>query len=122
MLQLSRRKGEYIINIASKVASREVNLESLIHESNETVVETLSKFRGLGKWTAEMVMVRGMRKLDAIPANDIALQRLISHYYYSDKKITKKDMLRITEDRWGEYRGYAAFYLMYWSRVTGFLK
>ncbi len=122
MLQLSRRKGEYIINIASKVASGEVNLESLVHESKETVVEKLSKFRGLGKWTAEMVMVRGMRKLDAVPADDIALQRLISHYYYSDRKISKEDALKVTENRWGKYRGYAAFYLMYWSRVTGFLK
>ena len=122
MLQLSRRKGEYIINIASKVASGEVNLESLVHESKETVVEKLSKFRGLGKWTAEMVMVRGMRKLDAVPADDIALQRLISHYYYGNKKISKEDTLKVTENRWGKYRGYAAFYLMYWSRVTGFLK
>lgn len=122
MLQLSRRKGEYIINIASKVASGEVNLESLVHESKETVVEKLSKFRGLGKWTAEMVMVRGMRKLDAVPADDIALQRLISHYYYGNKKISKEDTLKVTENRWGKYMGYAAFYLMYWSRVTGFLK
>lgn len=120
MLQLSRRKGEYIINIASKVASGEVNLESLVHESKETIVEKLSKFRGLGKWTAEMVMVRGMRKLDAVPADDIALQRLISHYYYGNKKISKEDTLKVTENRWGKYMGYAAFYLMYWSRVTGF--
>ncbi len=122
MLQLSRRKGEYIINIASKVASGEIDLESLIYEPNETVVEKLSKFRGLGKWTSEMVMVRGMRKLDAVPADDIALRRLISHYYYNGKKISKEDTLKITEDQWGKYRGYTAFYLMYWSRVTGFLK
>ena len=121
-LQLSRRKGEYIIGVASQVASGEIDFEALKFQPNQTVVEEISKLRGLGKWTAEMVMVRGMRKLDAIPADDVALRRLISHYYFNGAKVSNKQARDLAEERWGQYRGYAAFYLMYGGRVENFLK
>ncbi len=121
-LQLSRRKGEYIVGVASKVASGEFDFEALKFQPNQTVVEEISKLRGLGKWTAEMVMVRGMRKLDAIPADDVALRRLISHYYFNDAKVSNEQARDLAEERWGRYRGYAAFYLMYGGRVENFLK
>ncbi len=121
-LQLSRRKGEYIIGVASKAASGEIDFEALKFQSNQTVVEEISKLRGLGKWTAEMVMVRGMRKLDAIPADDVALRRLISHYYFDGAKVSNAQARDLAEERWGRYRGYAAFYLMYGGRVENFLK
>ena len=121
-LQLSRRKGEYIIGMASKAVSGEFDFEALVFQPNQVVVEEISKLRGLGKWTAEMVMVRGMRKLDAIPADDIALRRLISHYYFNDAKVSNEQARDLAEERWGPHRGYAAFYLMYGARVENFLK
>ena len=121
-LQLSRRKGEYIVDVASRVASGEFDFEILKYQPHQVVIEEISKLRGLGKWTAEMVMVRGMRKLDAIPADDVALRRLISHYYSNDAKVSNEQARDLAEKRWGQYRGYAAFYLMYAGRVEKFLK
>ena len=121
-LQLSRRKGEYIIGVASKVVAGEFDFEKLVSLPNELVIEKITELRGLGKWTAEMIMVRGMRKLDAIPADDIALRRLISHYYFGDAKVSAGQARSLAEERWGKYRGYAAFYLMYGGRRDGFLK
>jgi len=40
----------------------------------------------VGIWTAEMTMIRGMQKFDAIPAYDLGLRRVISHYYYQDRR------------------------------------
>lgn len=122
LLQLSRRKGEYIRDVAAKVVAGEFDFESLMSQPNEIVIEEISKLRGLGKWTAEMIMVRGMRKLDAIPADDVALRRLISHYYFNDDAVSSEDARKLAESRWGKYRGYAAFYLMYGGRVEKFLK
>jgi len=51
---VSWRKAEYIKTIAEKTVNREFNPEALRLLSNEQVVETLTKFRGVGTWTAEM--------------------------------------------------------------------
>lgn len=108
---LSRRKAEYIQNISKLIVEGELDLEGLKHcEDVNAVISALDGIRGVGVWTAELTMVRGMRK-NALPADDLGLRRVISHYYCGGKGISSNEA-RVVAQKWGSWKGLAAFYLI----------
>ncbi len=112
---LSMRKAEYVWDSANLVV-KGLDLESLRDYDDSSIIEELSKIRGVGRWTAELTMVRGMARLDAIPADDLGIRRCISHYYCGDKMITGVEARRIAE-AWRGWRGLASFYLLTAERL-----
>jgi len=112
---LSMRKAEYVRDSARLVVNG-FDLESLRDYDDSSIIEELSKIRGVGVWTAELTMVRGMARLDAIPADDLGIRRCISHYYCGDKEITGAEARRIAE-AWKGWRGLASFYLLTAERL-----
>ena len=58
-----------------------------------------------------MTMIRGMQKFEALPADDIGLQRVISHFYFNDRRISSEEVRNIAE-KWGKWKGLAAFYFV----------
>lgn len=114
---LSGRKSEYIKDISALVAAGKLDLEKFkTYGSNEEITEELSRIRGIGIWTSEMTMIRGLRRMDAIPADDIGLQAHISHFYRKGQKITSTELRGIAES-WGEWRGLAGYYLIVARRM-----
>ena len=86
---LSQRKAEYITEAATLIAEGKLDLEQLKHSENaDDIIRELDKLRGVGVWTAELTMIRGMQRLEALPADDLGLKRTISHYYCGGKTIT----------------------------------
>jgi DNA-3-methyladenine glycosylase II len=115
---LSERKAEYIRNAASIIATGKLDLEKLKNSKNaEEIVEKLDKVRGVGVWTAELTMLRGMSRLEALPADDLGLRRTISRYYCGGKSITSVEARKIAEN-WGKWQGLAAYYLTV-AEMTG---
>ena len=112
---LSMRKAEYVRDSARLVVNG-LDLESLRDYDDSSIIEELSKIRGVGVWTAELTMIRGMARLDAIPADDLGIRRCISHYYCGDKMITGVEARRIAE-AWRGWRGLASFYLLTAERL-----
>lgn len=112
---LSMRKAEYIRDSAKLIADG-LDLESLRDYDDNSIIEELSRIRGVGVWTAELTMIRGMQRLDAIPADDLGLRRCISHYYCGDRKITGSEARKIAE-KWKGWRGLASFYLIMAERL-----
>jgi DNA-3-methyladenine glycosylase II len=108
---LSQKKAEYIRDVSKLIVDGKLNLDKLKdYEDAREIVNELDKVRGIGVWTAELTMVRGMHK-DAIPADDLGLRRHISHYYCNDRKISSEEARRIAE-KWGKWKGLASFYLI----------
>ena len=56
-------------------------------------------------------MLRGMQKLDALPADDLGIRRVISRYYCGGKPIKTEEAREIAKP-WGRWKGLAAFYLI----------
>jgi DNA-3-methyladenine glycosylase II len=109
---LSFRKGEYIKGASTLIAEGKLNLEELKnYESSEQIIRKLDKIRGIGVWTAELTMLRGMQRLEALPADDLGLRRVISRYYRDGKAISSAEARQIAES-WGEWKGLAAYYLV----------
>jgi DNA-3-methyladenine glycosylase II len=108
---LTSRKGEYIRDIARNVVHGELDLEILKKCSDtKKILESLCSIRGIGRWTAELTMIRGLHCMDAFPADDIALRRMISAWYFNGEKISPSKAEE-TAMQWGTYKGLASFYL-----------
>lgn len=109
---LSFRKSEYIKGASTLITEGKLNIEKLKnYESSEQIIRKLDKIRGVGVWTAEFTMLRGMRRLEALPADDLGLRRVISRYYRDGKVISSAEARRIAEG-WGAWKGLAAYYLV----------
>jgi DNA-3-methyladenine glycosylase II len=109
---LSERKAEYVRNAASLIVEGKLDLEALkTRENAAEIIEELDAVKGVGVWTAELTMLRGMRKLEAMPADDLGLRRTIAHFYCDKQQINSSQARKIAEN-WGTWKGLAAYYLI----------
>jgi DNA-3-methyladenine glycosylase II len=109
---LSLRKGEYVKGASQLITEGKLNLEKFKnYENSEKIIRELDGIRGIGVWTAELIMLRGMKRLEALPADDLGLRRVISRYYYDGKGISSAEARQIAKS-WGEWKGLAAYYLV----------
>ena len=109
---LSQRKAEYIQHSAELIVNGKLDLEHLkTHQNPEEIILELDAIRGIGVWTAELTMLRGMQKLDALPADDLGVRRVISRYFCSGKPIKSAEAREIAKS-WGRWKGLAAYYLI----------
>ena len=107
---LSWRKAEYIKGIADQTADAEFDPEGLRSLSNEKVAETLKKFRGVGTWTAEMVLSAGLKRNACIPAGDLGVRRTFSRLY-SDERILSETEVRKIAEEWREFTKDIVYYI-----------
>jgi DNA-3-methyladenine glycosylase II len=110
---LSRSKALYISELARRVENGELDLEGLRKRDDEAVVAELTKIRGVGPWTAEYALVRGMGRVNSLPADDLGIQHAVSQAYFKGKRIGSKGVRRVLS-KFAPYSGIAAFYLMYY--------
>jgi len=108
-LQFSRQKSEYVIGVARTVATGRLHLEALRRAEPEEAIARLSQLKGVGRWTAEYVLLRGLGFPDVIPAADGGLRRIIGHAYGFGRAATEAEV-RALAARWAPWRAYAAFY------------
>jgi len=108
---LSWRKSEYIKGVAEKVVNDKFDPEGLKKLSNEEVIKELKRFRGLGKWSAELVLCTGLKRKDVIPADDLGVRRTVSKFYFKGKNISGDEVRKLTE-KWGAFKRGIIFYLI----------
>lgn len=110
-LGMTVRKGEYIREISRQIVDGFFDCEGLktISDTGQ-IIRELVKIRGIGQWTAELTILRGMHRLDAFPADDVGTRRIIAQYYHNGNRMTV-DAARAFAEQWGEWKGLAAYYL-----------
>jgi len=112
-LQFSRQKASYLIGLSQAISTGDLNLESLSDLPFHEAIARLMRHRGIGRWTAEYVMMRGLGASDSIPAGDLGLQKIIGRAYGLGRTASEKEVRAIAE-AWAGWRGWAAF-LWWWE-------
>lgn len=87
------RKAEYIKDFAKKVESGEFDLDSISHMSDEEAVRQLASLKGIGVWTAEMILLFCLQRPDIFSYDDLAIQRglrMVYHHRKIDRKLFEK--------------------------------
>ena len=107
-LKLSRSKAEYVRVIAG--AALEQGWDELYELPDDEVVRRLTALRGVGNWTAQWALVRGLARPDALPLGDLALRRGVSRLWRDGATVTDAEVKTMAE-RWRPWRSYATAYL-----------
>ncbi len=89
------KKAEYIKDFAQKVYKGELLLEELRLCTDEEVICKLCEIKGIGVWTAEMLLASALHRADVFSHGDIAIHRAL-RMLYRHKEITR--------DRFEKYR------------------
>jgi DNA-3-methyladenine glycosylase II len=109
-LKFSRRKAEYARDLAAAIASGVLDLDALRGQPHETILDSLLQIRGIGRWTAEYVLLRGYGYPDALPAGDAGLRRQVHKYYGLPAAPSEAEIIAIGET-WRPFRSWATLYL-----------
>ena len=98
-LQFTWRKSEFIIGLAQHALAGELaDLPSL---TNVAVIERLTAFRGIGRWSAEWLLARCLARPDVIAAGDLGVRKAVSfHWVGSSEVLTESTVRTVTQD-WG---------------------
>ncbi len=83
------RKAEYITDFARLVQSGDFDLRSIAEKSDEEAIQELCSLKGIGVWTAEMILLFCLQRPDILSYNDLAIQRGLRMVYHH-RQITKE--------------------------------
>ena len=111
----SMRKAMYIKELAETVLSGAINLEELHGLPDDEVCARLSAIKGIGVWTAEMLMTFSMQRPDIMSWGDIAIHRGL-RMLYRHRRITKQLFAKYKR-RYSPYASVACLYL--WAIADG---
>ncbi len=109
MVGFSYPKVRYIKGLASMVIKKEIDLKKLPNLKDEEVIAELIKIKGVGKWTAEMILMFSLDRPDIFSLGDLGLTTAVSRLYKIDRKNIKK--IEKISMKWSPYRSIASWYL-----------
>ena len=112
---LSYRKVEYIKDFAQKVKDKTFDVEKLETMTDDEVIKELSALKGIGVWTAEMLMLFCMQRSDIVSFGDLAIIRGM-RMLYRHRAIDRKKFDRYRK-RYSPYGSVASLYL--WAISAG---
>ncbi len=107
---LSRRKVEYVLDLAGHFASGRVVPQRWSAMEDEQVITELVDVRGIGRWTAEMFLIFNLLRPDVLPVDDLGLQRAVSLSYRRGRRVSET-LLRRIAIAWQPWRSVATWYL-----------
>jgi DNA-3-methyladenine glycosylase II len=107
---LSPQKASYIRDLALKVESGAVDLRAVRAMGDDEVIVELTKVKGVGRWTAEMVLIFTLGRPDVLPVDDYGLGRAMMEAYGLRKMPSRERMVRIGPP-WRPYRTVASWYM-----------
>jgi DNA-3-methyladenine glycosylase II len=109
------KKAEYIKDFAGKIKYGELNIDDIKNKSDNEVICELSKLKGIGQWTAEMIMIFCLQRPDILSYTDLAIHRGLRMLYHH-RDISKKTFEKYRR-RYSPYCTVASLYL--WSISAG---
>ncbi len=107
---ISRQKTAYLLEIANRAAAGQLDRMAFAALSDEDAIGRLCEIKGVGRWTAEIVMMRGLGRPDIFPAGDLGLQVAVQELRGMRERPSEMSLRKMAE-RWKGWRSYAAFYL-----------
>ncbi len=109
---LSPQKMRYLRDLAERVTDGRLDLARLNEMDDEAVIEELVKVKGIGRWTAEMMLIFSLGRPDVLPVDDLGFVEGVRDAYGLETRPTPKEM-RERGEAWRPYRTFATWYM--WS-------
>ena len=113
---LSWRKVEYVRGLAEAFAAKTLTPRMLRRMSDEQVLAATTQLRGIGRWTAEMLLIFCLERPDVWPIDDLGLRKAAQRFLQLDDVPDAKTLNDLAAP-WRPYRSYATWYL--WRSLEG---
>ncbi|MBU9605208.1 DNA-3-methyladenine glycosylase family protein [Burkholderia multivorans] len=107
---LSKRKTEYILDLAQHFVSGALHVDKWTSMEDEAVIAELTQIRGISRWTAEMFLIFNLSRPDVLPLDDPGLIRAISVNYFSGEPVTRSEAREVAAN-WEPWRTVATWYM-----------
>ena len=98
-LGMTFRKAEYIKDFTGKIIDGEFDLDAVKQMSDEDAIHALASLKGIGVWTAEMILLFCLQRPDILSYDDLAIQRgmrMVYHHRKIDRKLFEKYRKRLS--------------------------
>jgi DNA-3-methyladenine glycosylase II len=110
-LGFSLRKAATIVDLSRAVVDGRLDLGSLEHLADDEVLSVLTRFHGIGRWSAEYVLLRGLGRLHIFPGDDVGARNNLARRLNLRPPIDYAAVAQATS-RWQPYAGMAYFHLL----------
>ena len=107
---VSAQKARYLSDLARLTLDGSLGLDQLERTDDETVVQQLTRVKGIGRWSAEMFLIFHLGRLDVLPVDDQGLRRAIQ-LAYRMRRLPDAARIRRLARRWVPFRSVACWYL-----------
>ncbi len=106
----SRQKITYIKALAHAILSKQLILSQLPYDADAVVIHKLTHIKGIGSWTASIVLLICLQRCNIFPIGDIALVQSMKHELGLPKHTTKEALITIATE-WQPYHSMATLLL-----------
>ncbi len=107
----SYAKASTIVEVARSVAGGTLDLESLDQLDDSAAMERLTDLRGIGRWTAEYVLLRGLGRLHVFPGDDVGAHNKLRRLFGIDTALDHDRVQQLVAP-WHPYAGFVYFHLL----------
>ncbi len=114
---LSTPKARYVYDLTERVTRGQLNLDELHTLDNEAVITRLIEVKGIGRWTAEMILMFSLGRLDVLPLDDLGFIEGVRAAYHLEQRPTRQQLLERGEV-WRPYRSIATWYIWALRRLS----
>lgn len=108
-LGYSGGKARALVEMAQSIVAGQIDLEDLTQLDNPQCVERLVALRGVGRWTAEYVLLRGLGRIDVFPGDDVGARNNLERWLGLRKKLDYEGVKRVLK----EWRGYGGLVFLH---------
>jgi DNA-3-methyladenine glycosylase II len=106
---LSGSKSSYVQNVATAIISGELDIEKLHNSTNQEVIDQLTSIKGIGPWSANIILMFTLNRPDVFPVGDLGVRTAMSKLYKLDRE-DRSSMIKISKT-WSPHRTLASRYL-----------
>ncbi|HSA83832.1 MAG TPA: DNA-3-methyladenine glycosylase [Patescibacteria group bacterium] len=104
---MSYAKVSYVKSVANAFVSELIDVAKIKKQSDEDVIAELTQIKGIGRWTAEMILIFTLKRPDVFSLGDLGLRNAITKLY----GITDRKQMIALAETWKPYRSTACWYL-----------
>ena len=109
---LSNAKANYIRDLAKNIIDGTVRFDALDSQTNQEIINELTKVKGIGEWTAHMFLIFCMGRLDVLPTGDLGIRNGVRKLYNLADAPTPQEIIEIAEkNKWTPYESVASWYI-----------
>ena len=114
--QNEKRRNEYIKEFSGNVLQGKIELEKLQNADDDEAIEILTTSRGIGDWTAKMVLIFSMGRTDVLAHEDLSIKLAVKKIYGMEI-LPDRELLEKIAEAWRPYRSISSLYL--WKNRDG---